>query len=95
MTRISWAKHTSSRVAKKDGYAIVEVIWNDAQAVATEQWEEGFDGEPATTCTVGYLVGETKTTVTLMSMINMNHIGHGITIPRGCIVGSVRQLVLA
>ena len=92
MKKLLWSVHTENRAAGRPGYPMVEIIWEDAQAIATEDWVEEFDGNAALTTTVGYLVGKTRSTVTVVSMINSNHIGHGITIPKGCILGKIRFL---
>lgn len=89
----SWAKHTQARIKGKPGYPMVEIIWDDAQAFATTNWEEEASSETAPTTTVGYLVKKNRRTYTVVSLINLNHVGHGIVIPRN-FVREVRYLVV-
>lgn len=91
MTKLSWTRHTEARVAGRPGYPIVEVIWDDAQAGAVSAWETEANTDTAPTTTVGYLVHKDRRTYTVVSLINLNHVGHSITIPRGC-VREVRYL---
>lgn len=88
---MSWTKHTEARIDHKPGYPLVEIIWDDAQATALTEWAEEAATSTAPTTTIGYLVGKDRRTYTIASLINMNHVGHVLTIPRGC-VREVRYL---
>lgn len=92
--RKSWRSHTEARIDGKPGYPIVEIIWNDAQASALE-WQEEAGTSMAPTTTVGYLVAKDRGSYTVASLINLNHVGHCITIPKGCLIEKPRYLVLA
>lgn len=81
---MNWAKHVKVSFKRGDAYPIVEVLWWDARAIAID-WEETVESKPMPTTTVGYLVKESDDSVTLVSLINTIHIGHGIIIPKGCI----------
>lgn len=91
--RISWETHTRARIDGRPGYPLVEIIWEDAQASATYAWEEEAGTSVAPTTTVGYLVVKDRRSYTLASLINLNHVGHCITIPRGC-VREIRYLAV-
>jgi hypothetical protein len=81
---VEWSKHVKQRFKDRDAFPIVEVLWWDAKAFAID-WEEQADSKLMPTTTVGYLIKESDDSVTLVSLINAIHIGHGITIPKGCI----------
>lgn len=85
MSKLSWTKHTEARVDGRPGYPIVEIIWDDAQASAVESWEEEAGQVVAPTTTVGYLVAKDRRSYTVASLINLNHVAHCITIPKGCV----------
>lgn len=70
---------------------MVEIIWDDAQASAVHSWEAEAATAMAPTTTLGYLVGKDRRSYTVASLINLNHVGHCITIPKGC-VREVRYL---
>lgn len=72
--------------------AVVEIHWLDAVGVATSQWEDEsqITGAPAESLAVGYLISETSSTYTVMSVVNAHHYAHGITIPKGCVSKVVR-----
>lgn len=93
MGKLSWTNHTEARVAGKPGYPIVEVIWDDAQASATITWDAEVTSDLAPTTTVGYLVQKDRRSYTVASLINLNHIGHCITIPKAC-VREIRYLAV-
>lgn len=82
---MNWEEHCQ-RVSKgKVGFPVVEVVWEDAVATALE-WEEEAEHELRLTTTVGYKVKETRRSLTLVSLINEAHIGHGIVIPKRVII---------
>lgn len=78
---MTWEEHCAAVLEGKSGFPVVEVVWNDAVAVGPD-WAEQADNEPRLTTTVGYLIKETRKAMTLVSIINTEHIGHGITIPK-------------
>lgn len=87
---------TDSRGTAKGGkkpvrVKIVEIHWTDALAVGGEDWvdEEGVHPQGAPSLAVGYVVNETNTTITVISLTNDQHYSHGITIPKGCITKTV------
>lgn len=67
-------------------FPIVEVLWVDALEV-TADWVEIKDikNECMPSRSVGYLVKESKKSITIVSLMNNHHVGLGITIPRGMI----------
>lgn len=77
----TWAEHCEAVSEGKTGFPIVEVVWEDAVAYALE-WETEVNSDLRTTTTVGYLVHETKRALTLVSVINSEHVAHGIVIPK-------------
>ena len=68
-------------MAGEEGLPVVEVVWYDAVAVALD-WEVEASNELRLTTTVGYLVKETRKSLTVVSIINSEHVAHGITIPK-------------
>ena len=78
---MTWRKHCKAVKNGKPGFPVVEVVWVDAVACALE-WEAEIDTKLRLTTTVGYLVHESKKSLTLVSVINSEHIAHGITIPK-------------
>lgn len=78
---MTWREHCDAVRKGKPGFPVVEVVWNDAVAVALG-WEEEADTDLRLTTTVGYLVHESKKSLTVVSIINSEHIAHGITIPK-------------
>lgn len=93
MEKLSWTKHTEARVLRKPGYPMVEIIWYDTLASAVTEWAEEASTDTMPTTTIGYLVRKDRWTYTIASMINLNHIGHVVTIPKGC-VEEVRYLAV-
>jgi hypothetical protein len=91
MKRLTWDQHVKAVQKGRQGFPVVEVVWEDALASATD-WSEDAGNELMPTTTVGYLVHETKRSLTVVSLINTDHVGHGITIPKRCVV-SRRTLV--
>lgn len=85
---MKWKNHVQRRLDGKVGLPIVEVLWEDALASALD-WTEDPDVEPMPTYTIGYIIKETETNITLAQMINMHHVGHVVTIPKSCIVTQV------
>lgn len=66
-------------------HPLVEVVWMDA--VDFTDWKE-FDHIPNKPCrswSVGYLVAEDETAITLVGLMNEHSWSLGITIPRGMI----------
>lgn len=76
--------HVRRRVKGTPGMRLVEVLWWDAQAKAIE-WEEKVNNDAIMTCSVGYVLHDTDTALTIAAIVNENHIGHALTIPYGCI----------
>jgi hypothetical protein len=83
--RLTWEEHVEAVQGGRTGFPVVEIVWEDALASATD-WAEDAGNELMPTTTVGYLVSETRRSLTIVSLINTNHVGHGITIPKRCIV---------
>lgn len=71
-------------LAGGEGFTVVEVVWDDALAGSLE-WTEKATTHTMETTSVGYLIHQDETSITLASLINKTHIGHTITIPRGCV----------
>lgn len=69
----------------KPGFPIVEIVWKDAVAFAAD-WAEEAISELRITTTVGYLVSENDEALSLVALINSEHVGHGIVIPKSCVV---------
>lgn len=78
---VTWAEHCESVRAGETGFPIVEVVWEDAVAFALD-WEIETDSNLRLTTTVGYLVAESKRALTVVSVINSEHVAHGIVIPK-------------
>lgn len=78
---MTWAEHCEAVAAGGTGFKVVEVVWYDAVALGLT-WESEANHELRLTTTVGYLIKETKMALTLVSIINTEHIGHGIVIPK-------------
>jgi len=83
--KLTWAGHVELVLDGRQGYPLVEVVWEDASAFAIE-WSETVEINPRTVTTVGYLVSETDEAISLVQMINTEHVGHGIVIPKSYIV---------
>lgn len=77
---MTWAEHCEAVAAGDPGFPVVEIVWYDA--VALLDWATEADHELRLTTTVGYLVKETKKALILVSVINSEHIAHGIVIPK-------------
>ena len=77
----TWSEHCEAVQSGLKGYPIVEVVWEDAVAFALD-WETEVNSELRLTTTVGYLVSESKKALTLVSVINSEHVAHGIVIPK-------------
>jgi len=82
---MKWSEHCEAVAAGGTGFIVVEVVWNDAVALGLD-WATDANDELRMTTTVGYLVKETKRALTLVSIINTEHVGHGIVIPKSTIV---------
>lgn len=75
-------------------HRIVEVVWWDAIGVSADEWsdhKEAYSAVPAPTLTVGYVVKDTPEYITVVSLLNQHHIGHGVCIPKG-MVKEIRDL---
>lgn len=81
---MTWAEHVEAIEAGREGFPIVQVCWVDAVSVAVE-WEEEVCSDLRKTTTIGYLIDETDDALVLVSVINTEHVGHGIVIPKGCV----------
>jgi hypothetical protein len=68
-----------------DTYPLVEVSWYDA--IEVNQWEDmdNFPNKPMLSWSVGYLVAEDSSAITLVSLVNKHHWSLGITIPLGMV----------
>jgi hypothetical protein len=69
-------------------HRVVEILWWDAIGVSGDEWanhKDAYDTTPAQTLTVGYVVKETPDYITVVSMLNPNHLGYGVCIPKGMI----------
>lgn len=84
--RLTWEQHVEAVQEGRTGFPVVEVIWDDAKASAVIDWEDEPGTDLMPTLTVGYLVREDRKTVTIVSLVNTNSVGHALTIPRSCIV---------
>lgn len=82
---MNWEDHCAKVAEGEIGFPVVEVVWEDAAAIALE-WEDEADHQLRLTTTVGYLVKETRAAITIVSIINQEHIGHGIVVPKRVIL---------
>lgn len=78
---MTWDEHCQAVASGEQGFPVVELVWYDAVALAID-WEVEANADLRLTTTVGYLVMETKQAITLVSIINSEHIGNGIVIPK-------------
>lgn len=90
--KLTWKQHVTRRALGKPGYPIVEILWWDALAKATDNWQEDITNEATMVSTCGYLTFSDGEVVTVMSLIHTHAVGHGITIPISCIIGDIRYL---
>jgi hypothetical protein len=72
---------------------LVEVLWWDAGDISGEPW---FGVAEVTnrlykTVTVGYIVSEDETAISLVATVNEHHFAHGIVIPAAWIE-EIREL---
>ena len=75
-------------------HRVVEILWWDAIGVSADEWsehKEAYSAVPAYTLTVGYVVKDTPEYITVVSLLNQHHIGHGVCIPKG-MVKEIREL---
>lgn len=79
---MTYAEHCEAVSSGGQGFPIVEVVWEDAVAFALDWEDHSGECELRTTTSVGYLVSETKKALTLVSVINTEHLAHGIVIPK-------------
>ena len=72
-------------------YPIVEVRWLDALELGG--WTEHKDvvNKPMPSRTVGFLIRESDEALCVAALVNKNHVGLAVVIPRG-MVTSVRHL---
>lgn len=73
---------------------IVEVLWWDAISVTGDDWgdhTDAYNTAPAKTLTLGYVVKDTDEYITIVGLVNNNHLSHGICIPKG-MVHEIREL---
>lgn len=82
--------HVRRRFKGNPGLRLVEVLWWDAQAKALD-WEEDVSDKAIMTCSVGYVLHDTDLAITVVAIINENHVAHALTIPHGC-VEKIRDL---
>lgn len=87
---MQYKTHVRRLFKGETGMRLVEVLWWDAQAKALD-WEEKVDGKAVKTASVGYVVHDLDEAITLVAVVNENHVAHAITIPTGCIE-SIRDL---
>jgi hypothetical protein len=67
----------------------VMVLWIDATSVAIS-WEETDQTYiPEPTVSIGFLWENTDTHITLMAIVNSEHVSHGLVIPTGCITETI------
>lgn len=72
---------------------IVEIEWVDALAIGGDDWtdDEEVTAKGMPSKTVGYVIHESEEAISVVSLVNLHHYGHGITIPKGCVT-KVRTL---
>lgn len=68
-------------------YKIVEIEWKDAVVGSAEKWTDPkqLKNKAMPSKSVGYLMYEDDDVVTVASLVNKNHVGFTLTIPRGMI----------
>jgi hypothetical protein len=76
-----WRDHVAKVSEGEQGLPVVEIFWTDALSFALD-WQEESSSALMETVAVGYLVEETEDAVSVVSLVNKNHLGHGITIPK-------------
>ena len=89
VVKFRWENKPSKKVR------LVEVTWIDAISISGDHWAEPEDAEeqtPAKSLSVGYLWVETDSYITIVALVNEDHLGYGITIPRGMVV-DIRDLI--
>lgn len=86
---MNWSRHCKRVAAGKSGFPVVEIVWKDASAFGIE-WEEKASNELRLTTTCGYLVDETEEAYVVASLINTDHVGHGIVVSKSSVVGTIR-----
>lgn len=88
---VTTGKHKGGK--RKTGVRVVEIEWIDAVAVGGDDWTDESDldiyGMPS--LSIGYVINENDEAITIVALANLSHYGHGITIPKGCIV-AVRNI---
>ena len=82
-----------SRPEGTEKVQVVEIEWYDAVSVGGLDWvcEDDIITDASLSFAVGYLVNETKESMTIMALVNESHYAHGITIPKGMIT-AVRRI---
>lgn len=88
-SEVNLKTHVRKVLSGVDGYPLVEIHWLDAVATAID-WEEKPNTKPMPTVSVGYLIESNSDSMTLVAIVNETHVGHGLTIPAGCITKVVK-----
>lgn len=80
-----WSEHVKAVSDGGTGLTVVEIVWWDAVAFGL-QWSEEAAKALKKTVTVGYIVYEDEDVVSVASLINDTHVGHGIVINKADII---------
>jgi hypothetical protein len=64
---------------------LLHLVWEDAQTYGCETWENETPPQLATTHSIGWLLHQTNTHITLITLLNQHAYGNGITIPTNTI----------
>ena len=83
---ISWSEHVKRVSAGEKGFTVVEVVWWDAVAFGVHGWSEEAATSLRETTAVGYLVYEDDNVISVASLVNTAHVGHGIVINKADII---------
>ena len=77
----------SDRWHQTDNHTIIEIEWLDAISTG-DDWtaDQDLDLNPAPSLSIGYLISDNPTSITIASLLNSEWWGQGITIPKGCII---------
>jgi hypothetical protein len=81
----TWAEHVQAVQEDRQGFQIVEIIWEDCASFGVE-WTDKVETEPRITTTVGYLVAENDRTISVVLHVNTEHVGNGAVIPYSAIL---------
>jgi len=82
---MTWAEHVQAVQDDRPGFPVVEVVWEDCTSFGTE-WTDKVETDPRITTTVGYLVSQTETTISVVLHVNTEHVGNGAVIPISAIL---------